>query len=140
MSITAVTKLRRIQGFQFTIEFDEKDMPKMLVDETPPIGEGAGPNPTRLLSAAIGHCISSSLLFCLGRARVKVTGFETTVKTSTGRNKEGRLRVKSIDVLIDLSVAGEDEARVTRCLKIFEDYCTVTQSVRKGINVSVKVA
>ncbi len=135
-----VTKLSHIQDFQFTIEFDEKNMPKLLVDETPPIGESTGPNPIRLLSAAIGHCISSSLLFCLGKARVKVTGLETTVKTKTGRNKDGRLRVKEIDVLINLCVAGEDEKRVARCLKIFEDYCTVTQSVRNGINVNVKVA
>ena len=135
----AVTKLKFIQGYRFKAIFDLEGVPDILVDEPKPAGEGLGPNPTRLLSVAIGHCLSSSLLYCLRRARIEVKGLETNVKATTARNEEGRLRVRDIDVQIDLDVGEEDQERVSRCLEVFEDYCTVTQSVRRGIQVNLKV-
>ena len=135
----AVTKLKFIQGYRFKAIFDLERVPDILVDESKPAGEGLGPNPTRLLSVAIGHCLSSSLLYCLRRARIEVKGLETNVKATTARNEEGRLRVRDIDVQIDLDVGEEDQERVSRCLEVFEDYCTVTQSVRRGIQVNLKV-
>jgi uncharacterized OsmC-like protein len=134
-----VTKLKLLDGYKFKVEFDGENIPDLMVDEAEPIGLGAGPNPTRLLAAAVGHCISSSLIFCLQKARVGVKDLETTVKTSVAKNEEGRWRVSGIDVQLRLEVNEKDKVRVPRCLKIFEDYCTVTQSVRKGIPVNIKV-
>ena len=108
-------------------------------NETKPDGEGSGPNPPRLLAAAVGHCMSSSLIYCLKKARIPVRDIETTVKTSLFHNEHGKLRIRSIDVQISLKVNEEDEPRVQRCLTLFEDYCTVTQSIRKGIEVNVHV-
>jgi len=137
LSETTITKLKLLEGYKFRVEFDVDDVPALIVDELKPIGQSSGPNPTRLLSAAVGNCLSSSLLYCLGKARVRVKNLETTVKTNIGRNEEGRLRVKSLDVQIHLEVEDEDKVRVPRCLEIFENYCTVTPSVRKGIEVNV---
>jgi len=134
---TAITKLKYIQGYKFKVEFDVEGIPNLLVDELKPIGEDSGPNPTRLLSSAIGHCLSSSLLFCLRKARVKVKTLETTVKANIERNEEGLLRIKNIGVQVHLAVEEKDKRRIPRCLEIFENYCTVTQSVRKGIEVNV---
>jgi uncharacterized OsmC-like protein len=139
LSEEIVTKLNFLQGYKFIVEFDVEGLPKLLMDEPKPAGEGSGPGPTRLLSAAVGHCLSTSLLYCLQRAKVRVKGLEMTVKTRTGRNDEGRLRVKSIDVQVDLDVDEGDAERVTRCLGLFENYCTVTPSVRKGVEVNVNV-
>ena len=133
------TKLKLRKGFEFKVVFDGADVPELIVDEIKPLGENAGPNPTRLLSAAVGHCISSSLLFCLLKARVKVKDLETEVKANVVRNEEGYLRVRSLDVQIRLDVQEDDKSRVARCLGIFENYCTVTQSVRKGIAVKVTI-
>jgi len=134
-----LTKLKLIQDYRFNVEFDVEGVPNLVVDEPKPVGEGVGPNPERLLSAAVGHCLSSSLLYCLHKARVKVRNLETNVKANTWRNEQGRLRVRNIEVQMQLDVQKEDKVRVSRCLKIFEDYCTVTQSVRKGIEVNVNV-
>ena len=139
LSEPIVTKLRLVKGYSFNVEFDLEDMPSLVVDETKPTGEGLGPNPTRLLSAAVGHCLSSSLLYCLSRAKIEAKGLETTVKTNIVRNEEGRLRVQNIDVQIRLDVDKQDKPRVGRCLDIFENYCTVTSSVRKGIQIKVNV-
>ncbi len=139
LSEQALTKITLIQGFKFRVKFDVDRMPDLFVDEMKPIGENSGPNPTRLLSAAVGHCLSSSLLFCLQKARINVDHLETTVKANTERNSEGRLRITSLDAQIYLNVKEGDENRVCRCLNIFEDYCTVTQSVINGLQVNVTI-
>jgi len=139
LSESISTKLEFLEGYKFKVGFDVEGVPSLVVDEMKPIGEGLGPNPTRLLSTAVGHCLSSSLLFCLDKAKVKVNKLETTVKASVKRNEEGYLRIVGLDVQIRLEVAQEDRVRVPRCLSVFEKYCTVTQSVRKGIEVKVNV-
>ena len=140
LSEMTMSKLRYLQGYRFLVDFGVEGVSDLLVDEPKPVGEGTGPNSVRLLSAAVGQCLSSSLLYCLYKARVMVKSIETTVKTSVMRSEEGRLRVKSIDVQMDPDVGEEDKARVPRCLEIFENYCTVTQSLRKGIEVNVNIA
>ena len=139
MSECVLTKLKLIEGYKFKVEFDEENVPDLVVDEMKPIGESLGPNPTRLLTTAVGHCLSSSLLYCLDRAKVKVEKLETIVKANIKRNKEGYHRIEGLDVQIHFEVSKEDEKRVSRCLSIFENYCTVTQSVRRGIQVKVNI-
>jgi uncharacterized OsmC-like protein len=134
-----VTKLRLLEGYRFRVKFDGENIPDLMVDETEPVGMGAGPNPTRLLAAAVGHCTSSSLVYCLHKARIRIRDLETIVKTSVAKNEEGRWRVSSIDVQLRLEVNEEDKMKVPTCLKIFEDYCTVTQSIRKGVPVNIRV-
>jgi uncharacterized OsmC-like protein len=133
------TKLKLRKGYEFKVIFDVVGVPELIVDEITPIGENVGPNPTRLLSAAVGHCLSSSLLFCLRKARVGVKDLETEVKANLERNEEGYLRVTGLDAKIRLDVSKDDKSRVNRCLGIFENYCTVTQSVRKGLDVKVTI-
>jgi uncharacterized OsmC-like protein len=139
LSLSAFTKLKLIQGYKFIAEFDSKGIPDLIVDEPKPMGENSGPNPTGLLSAAVGHCLNSSLLFCLSKARINVRNLETTVKATQQRNEEGLLRIIKLEVEMHLDVDEQDRTRVTRCLDIFENYCTVTQSVRQGIEVTVNV-
>jgi uncharacterized OsmC-like protein len=133
------TKLKLIQGYKFKVEFDSEGIADLIVDEPKPMGENSGPNPTRLLSAAVGNCLNSSLLFCLSKARINVKNLETTVKATQERNEEGLLRIRKLEVEMYLDVDEQDRTRITRCLDIFENYCTVTQSVRKGIEVTVNV-
>jgi len=139
LSESVFTKLELLEGYRFRVEFDEENVPSLVVDEMKPVGEGLGPNPSRLLSVAVGHCLSSSLLYCLSKAKVKIKKLETTVKTDIVRNKENYLRISGLDVQIHLEVNEEDKPRVPRCLDIFENYCTVTQSVRQGIDVKVNI-
>ena len=136
---TIVTKLHFIEGYKFNVKSDLEYIPELIVDETKPEGEGTGPNPTRLLSTAVGHCMSSSLIYCLRKARIPIKNLNTTVKTNLYRNENGRLRIRSIDLQINLKVKEEDKNRINRCLTLFEDFCTVTQSIRKGIQVNVQI-
>lgn len=131
--------VERIQGLEFEVEFDWDHLEPMIVDEPEPIGHRKGPNAARLLGAAVGNCLSASLVFCLEKAKIEIGGIKTKVNGFLERNDQGRWRVTRLDVHITLDAPGEKPQRTSRCIEIFEDYCMVTASVRKGIAVNVVV-
>jgi uncharacterized OsmC-like protein len=130
--------LERLQDYEFKTTFDW-DVKTLLLDEPEPIGSGKGPNASRLVGAAVGNCLSASLLFCLDKAKQTVKSLRTEVKGTVRRNERKRLRLGSLDVHITIDVDATDPERVTRCIELFEDYCVVTASVRKGVEVNVLV-
>lgn len=133
------TVVARESGYRFRIRFDQAGVPDLLTDEPPPLGKGEGPNPARLLAGAVGNCLAASLLFCLTRARIEVAGLTATVDTALGRNEQGRLRVTGIRVALAPEATAQARERMAQCLEIFESFCIVTESVRKGIDVTVEV-
>jgi len=134
-----VTRLERVRDYQFRVKFDQPSIPQIITDEPEPLGRGAGPNPSRLLSAAVANCLSSSLIFCLSKARISVKDLEASAETVIRRNEEGRWRIGGLRVKIHPVISSEEVSKSKRCLELFEDFCIVTQSVRKGIDVKVEV-
>ncbi|MBI4484052.1 MAG: OsmC family protein [Acidobacteria bacterium] len=139
-----ITTLELQEGYRFLAHFDQNGTAPLLtapllMDEPLPLGEGKGPSAARVLSAALGNCLSASALFCLRKARIPVNGMRTTVETRLARSPQGRQRIGGVTVRIALDVPPEDRGRVGRCLELFEDFCVVTQSVRQGISVDVDV-
>ena len=126
-------------GYAFNVEFPDGGGPPLVVDEPPPLGEANGPNPARLLAAAIGSCLSSSLLFCLRKAHIEVAHLRTSVEGTIARNERGRLRIGSVRVRLAPELTPEQRERMGRCLDLFQDFCIVTESVREGIAVDVEV-
>jgi len=131
--------MEQIQDYEFRVKFDKAQYADLLLDEPPPIGRDAGPNPSRLLAAAAGNCLSASFLFSARKMRVNIQGLSTTVKVWYTRNEKGRLRVGKMKVSIVPKFDPADASKIQRCLELFEDYCVVTQSIRNGIDVSVAV-
>ena len=127
MSISIFTKLKLIQGHKFKVEFDSEGIADLIVDEPKPMGENSGPNPTRLLSAAVGHCLNSSLLFCLSKARINVKNLETTVKATQERNKEGFLKIKKLEAEMHL-----DAVIATSLLEVGVDFSNIKEIVMYG--------
>ena len=136
---TIVTELELKDGYKFLAQFDQPGIPPLLMDEPAPLGEGTGPTASRVLSAAVGNCLSASALLCLRKAHIDVLGMHSTVTTGVGRNPEGRLRITGISVNIHVDVPEEQRSRLSRCMELFENFCIVTQSVRNGITVNVAV-
>jgi uncharacterized OsmC-like protein len=128
-----------IQDYEFRVKYADAPYGDLLMDEPPPVGHNKGPNPSRLLATAVGGCLSASLLFAARKLRLNIQGLHADVKVSHVRNEKGRLRIGKIEVEIDPAIEDPDEQKMRRCLEMFEDFCVVTQSVRKGIDVSVKV-
>ena len=131
--------LTQVSDYEFRIRFDDTPVADLLTDESPPIGRDAGPSPTRLLGAAIGSCLSLSLLFALRKYKNTPASIGASVRVETARNARGRLRVGRIAVDIRLPEAAAQYAQIERLLAQFEDFCAVTESVRAGVPVDVRV-
>ncbi len=131
------THMKREDGYKFSITFDELPGGKIYSDEAAPVGKSEGPTAAMMLSSAVGHCLSSSLLFCLEKSRVKPKDLETDVETTLARNEKGRWRVSGIKVNMKIDVDDVDKEKLERCKGMFEDFCIVSASVREGINISV---
>jgi organic hydroperoxide reductase OsmC/OhrA len=114
-------------------------MSQSVADEPPPLGEGAGPAPTQLLAASVANCLSSSLVFASARSKEDPGRLVTTVSCEIGRNERNRLRVTGMNITITLGVAPDQLPHFGRALEQFEDFCTVSQSVRNGIPYSLTV-
>ena len=132
-------QVEQVDGFEFRVRFDKEQYADLAMDEPPPLGRDTAPNPTRILAAAIGDCLSASLVFCLKRRGVVVSGLRAEVRMQLVRNADKRLRIGNIAVSLHPRDPIPDEI-LDACLKTFEDFCVVTQSVREGIDVKVSVS
>ena len=131
--------LEQIEGFEFKLKFDWDNLPDLVLDEPPPLGGRAGPNPSRLLAAAAANCLSASLLFCVAKHEPPAGAMRTAVTCRMVRNDKQRLRVGGMDVRIEVGGPLAEAVRFKRCLDLFEDFCVVTASIRDGIPVAVEV-
>jgi organic hydroperoxide reductase OsmC/OhrA len=61
------------------------------------------------------------------------------VTAEVGRNVENRMRVLSLKAQLHVGVLASTLEHVAHVLDQFEEFCTVTQSVRQGIPVTVEV-
>ena len=139
MSADSVTvRLRQVADYQFDTEFGGS-VAALRTDEPPPLGQGAGPSPMQLLCAAVGNCLSDSLLFALRKFKQTPEPITTEVTAEIGRNDEGRLRVLGMRASITLGAPADTVDHLPRVLDQFEAFCTVTQSVRQGFPVTVSV-
>ena len=140
MSETHTVTLKFEEGYRCRATFESlPGAPEVVLDEPPPLGNATGPNALDLLAAAVGNCLAASLLFCLKKSRADVAGLAAKVTTHTSRNDAGRLRISHIDVALDPSVGAADSAKFDRCAGLFEDFCTVTASIRDGVKVNVSL-
>ena len=130
--------LTQEKDYRFQVAFED-GVPELTVDEPPPLGSAAGPSPVQLLTAAVGSCLSDSLLFALRKFKQSPEPMRCEVLADVGRNSEGRMRVLRMKAVLTLGVAANQLAHLDRALDQFEEFCTVTQSVRTGIPVTVEV-
>lgn len=56
-------KLELLENYIFKVDFG--DFGDILTDEPAPLGNGEGPNPSRLIAAGVANCLCASLLFAL---------------------------------------------------------------------------
>ena len=139
MSETRIhVQLKQKQNYQFEIDFGAGIAP-LTGDEPAPLGAGQGPSPVQLLAAAVGNCLSNSLLFALRKFKQAPELIQCDVQAEVGRNAEGRLRVLQIKAVLTLGVPAAALAQLDRVLSQFEAFCTVTQSVGQGIPVQIEV-
>ena len=139
MSDNASVTITRQSGYQFLVDFGES-LPHLLADEPAPLGQGAGPAPDHLLLAAVANCLSASLLFALQKFKQDPGPLKATATATTGRNQDKRLRITGIAVQLELGRPAAELEHLDRVLSQFEEFCTVSMSVRQGIAIDVRVS
>lgn len=131
-------ELSQRHDYRFDIAFGD-EMPLLTSDEPAPLGTGLGPSPVQMLCAAVGNCLSDSLLFACRKFKQLPEPIQCAVTAEVGRNSDNRLRVLRMNAQIRLGVLAASLEQLDRVLAQFEEFCTVTQSVREGIPISVEV-
>ena len=129
------------QGMLFKCDLGEMRVKDCYIDEEHPEEvDMLGPNPSRMLGLAVIGCLSASFIFCLKKINFNVDDLKAEAEISIAKNKKGFWRVKKIDVNIKPLFNDPDaKKRADQCKKMFEQYCTVTQAVREGIDVEVNL-
>jgi organic hydroperoxide reductase OsmC/OhrA len=130
--------VEQVNGFEFKVRFDKDQYEDLVLDEPAPLGRDRAPNAARILAAAVGNCLSASLVFCLKKAGITVDHLNSDVEVELVRNAERRIRIGRVDVTLHPSISG-DRPDIADCMGRFEDFCVVTQSVREGLDVRVHV-
>jgi organic hydroperoxide reductase OsmC/OhrA len=132
--------LEQEKGYEFRVKFDWPGVADLVLDEPEPLGGKRGPNAARLVAAAVANCLSASLVFCMqGKFKQKPGPIKARATGTLERNERGRYRIAGIEVAIALSDKVGVIQHFDRCAEQFEDFCIVTESIRKGIPVSVSV-
>jgi uncharacterized OsmC-like protein len=87
----------------------------------------------------VGNCLSASLLFALAKFKQSPEPIAAEVTATEGRNEQKRLRIVRMRAKLTLGVPAAKLEHLDRALSQFEDFCTVTASVRQAIPVDVEV-
>jgi uncharacterized OsmC-like protein len=135
---TIRVELSQRNDYRFDIGFGDA-IPALTSDEPAPLGTGLGPSPVQMLCAAVGNCLSDSLLFAFRKFKQEPSPIQCVVTAEIGRNDDNRLRVLHMNAQIRMGVLAESLDQVDHVLAQFEEFCTVTQSVRQGIPITVEV-
>ena len=125
--------------YAFKVRFEGTDLAPLHTDEPAPLGAGSGPNPSALLLSGIANCLSASLVFALRKFRNEPAPIRAEITARRERNAAGRWRIPRAEVVLHLADKAADLEHFDRVLAQFEQFCIVTQSVREGIDVGVRI-
>lgn len=126
-------------AYAFKVNFEGADLDALHTDEPAPLGIGSGPNPSALLLTSLANCLSASLLFALRKFKNAPGPIRAEIVAKKVRNAEGRWRIPHAEVTIQLSDKADAFEHLGRVVDQFEEFCIVTQSVREGIDVGVRI-
>jgi uncharacterized OsmC-like protein len=134
-------QVEQVNDYEFRVRFDKESHPDLKLDEPPPLGKDEGPSASRLLAAAVGNCLAASFLFAARKQGLAPGGIRADVSLDIVRNEKRRLRIGGVHVTLHPGLdAAADAEKVRAAVTMFEDFCTVTASIRQGIPVDVTVA
>lgn len=129
----------QVDAYEFRVKFDKEHYAPMRMDEPAPLGKDSAPSAARMLAAAVGNCLSASLLFAAKRPGLQLGPIHSEVRVEIVKNENRRLRIGKITVVIDPHLKPEDLEKARAVAQVFEDFCTVTASVRQGIPIEASI-
>ena len=133
-----------IENIEYKVNI--KDFPSFIMDEPKAFhGNDKGPSAGEFLLVSIAGCQGVSFMFCLQKFGIEVEDMVVIVESKmkhVWHEEYDReiLNIIRIDVFIDLKLKDpEDEEDLMECFNVYQKYCVVTTSIRRGIPVDVKL-
>jgi len=88
----------------------------------------------------VANCLSASLTFALQKFKEDPGALQAEVSATIERNPQNRLRIARLSVHLQIGVDSAQLPHIDRALAQFEEFCTVSMSVRQGIAIDVAVS
>ncbi|UCC19418.1 MAG: OsmC family protein [Promethearchaeota archaeon] len=99
-----------------------------------------GPNPAKLLALSVLGCLAASFAFCLQKTNFSLSDLDGKAVIISKRNEKGFWRLQKLDIKLNPKIDNpEMRKRANQCIKFFEQYCIISESVRNGIDIDVKI-
>ena len=103
-------------------------------------GTDKGPSSVEYVLIGVGGCLGSTLLFCLQKKNIKLKSLEIIVEGKLKHSEPYKhLRLKNINCEIHISIYGEESALLDECIKNFQKYCVVSESIINGIPINIDI-
>lgn len=99
-----------------------------------------GPNPSKLLASSVLGCLAASFAFCMQKKGFSLSDLDGKAVITSIRNEKGFWRIKKIDIKLNPNIDNtEMRKRADQCIKFFEQYCIISESLRYGIEIDVNL-
>ena len=125
----------------FKCEMGQIMMNDLFIDERhKKLIDKIGPNPSKLLALSVLGCLAASFAFCLQKKNFNLSDLKGKAEIISKRNEKGFWRLKKINIKLNPKIENpEMRKRAEQCTKFFEHYCIISESLKDGINLDVKI-
>lgn len=99
-----------------------------------------GPSPVKLLALSVLACLSACFEFCLQKKGFTLSDLDGIAEVTFTRKDKEIWRIKKIDIeLLPKIDNPEMHKSVAQCKRLFEQYCIISESLRKGMEINVNL-
>jgi uncharacterized OsmC-like protein len=133
--------LKQKEEMIFKCDLGNLNMQDLYIDEKHKKNKDkVGPSPVKLFALSVLACLAASFIFCIQKKNLSLSDLEAKAETKIARNDKGFWRIKKIDIcLIPKTNNLTIRKRINQCTKFFKNYCIISESVRKGIDIDIKI-
>jgi len=139
MELNTEVSLEQIEEMVFKGDLGSFKIDNLYIDErNVQKGEKMGTSPTKLLALSVLGCLAASFSFCIQKKNLSLSDLEGKADVTISRNEKGFWRVKRINIeMIPKIDTPEMRKRADQCVRFFEQYCIIAESLRTGFEVNV---
>jgi putative redox protein len=139
---TPAAPRRHVRGLwqgSYRVELEIRDGRFTIASDQGPEdgGEDGGPVPSELLFSSVASCFAMAVVWSARRRRMALPDLEVTV--SWGYDKVGRM-YDDVTVVARSSLATEAPEQFGALVRLAEEVCWVTRSIRNGRPITVRAA
>jgi putative redox protein len=105
-------------------------------------GTDIGPSPVEYYLIGIGGCLGSTFTYCLQKQKVEIDSLEVVVDGQL-KHASPNMSLQLINIEVELLITvkdGQPSDKIEQCVKTFQDYCVVSNSITQGVPLDVKIS